>query len=36
MPHACALFGIGVAVGYVLRGILTDVNNALIKDINFC
>jgi hypothetical protein len=32
MPHACALFGIGVAVGYVLKGILDDINKALKKE----
>jgi Flp pilus assembly pilin Flp len=32
MPHACALFGIGVAVGYVLKGIFDDINKALKKE----
>jgi hypothetical protein len=26
MPHACALFVIGVVVGYVVRGMLDDLN----------
>jgi len=36
MPHACALFAIGVVVGYVLKGMLSDVNKVLKKDIDFC
>ena len=29
MPHACALFGIGVVVGYVLKTIVSDIKKAL-------
>jgi hypothetical protein len=36
MPHACALFVIGVVVGYVIKSMLSDVDKALKKDIDFC
>lgn len=29
MPHACSLFLIGLVVGYVLRGMLDDINRVL-------
>jgi hypothetical protein len=29
MPHACALFVIGVVVGYVVRGMLDDLDKVL-------
>jgi hypothetical protein len=32
MPHACALFAIGVVIGYVLRGILDKVNTVIGKE----
>jgi hypothetical protein len=29
MPHACSLFLVGLVVGYVLRGMLDDLNKVL-------
>jgi hypothetical protein len=29
MPHACSLFLVGLVVGYVLRGMLDDLNRVL-------
>lgn len=29
MPHACALFLVGLVVGYVVRGMLDDLNKVL-------
>jgi len=29
MPHSCALFLIGLVVGYVVRGMLDDLNKVL-------
>ena len=36
MPHACALFIIGAVVGYVLKGMVSDVEKVMKKDIDFC
>jgi len=32
MPHACSIFLVGLIVGYTLRGILDDIDNALKID----
>jgi hypothetical protein len=32
MPHACSLFLVGLVVGYTLRGLLDDINKALLKE----
>ena len=32
MPHACYFVLVSLVVGYVLRGMLDDVNKALKKD----